>query len=114
MKILAFVEQRAGELKKNAFETVTAARNLASETGGSFSVLLVGDQVSSLASRLGEYGASDVIVVEEARLKEFAPGAVASAIASVAKSEEATAIVLSNTSHGKDIAPRVAVKLGAG
>ncbi|MBC8144979.1 MAG: electron transfer flavoprotein subunit alpha/FixB family protein [bacterium] len=114
MKILAFVEQRGGELKKNAFETVTAARNLAAQTGGSFSVLLVGDQVSALASRFGDNGATDVIVVEEPRLKEFAPGAVASAIASVATSEGATAILLSNTSHGKDIAPRVAVKLSAG
>lgn len=113
MKILAFVEQRGGELKKNAFETVTAARNLATQTGGSFSVLLVGDAVSSLASRFGEYGAADVIVVEDARLAQFAPGAVASAIASVAKSEGSGAVLLSNTSHGKDLAPRVAAKLGA-
>jgi electron transfer flavoprotein alpha subunit len=114
MKILAYVEQRGGELKKNAFETVTAARNLAQQTGGGFSVLLVGDQVSALASRLGEYGASDVITVEEGRLAQFAPGAVATAIASVAKAEGATAVLISNTSHGKDLAPRVAVKLGAG
>ena len=113
MKILAFVEQRGGELKKNAFETVTAARNLATQTGGSFAVLLVGDAVSSLASRFGEYGAADVIVVEDARLAQFAPGAVASAIASVAKSEGSSAVLLSNTSHGKDLAPRVAAKLGA-
>jgi electron transfer flavoprotein alpha subunit len=114
MKILAYVEQRGGELKKNAFETVTAARNLAAKTGGSFSVLLVGDQVASLAGALGDYGATDVVTVEEPRLAQFAPGAVASAIASVAKSEGATVVLLSNTSHGKDLAPRVAVKLGAG
>ena len=114
MKVLAYVEQRGGELKKNAFETVTAARNLAAQSGGSFSVLLVGDQVASLAPALGEYGATDVITVEEPRLSQFAPGAVASAIAQVAKSEGAQAVILSNTSHGKDLAPRVAVKLGAG
>jgi electron transfer flavoprotein alpha subunit len=114
MKILAYVEQRGGELKKNAFETVTAARNLAAKTGGSFSVLLVGDSVASLASRFGEYGASDVITVEDPRLAQFAPGAVATAIATVAKSESADTVLLSNTSHGKDLAPRVAVKLGAG
>jgi electron transfer flavoprotein alpha subunit len=114
MKILAFVEQRGGELKKNAFETVTAARNLAAQSGGSFSVLLVGDQVASLAPRLGEYGATDVVTVEDPRLAQFAPGAVASAIASVATSEGADTVLLSNTSHGKDLAPRVAVKLGAG
>jgi electron transfer flavoprotein alpha subunit len=114
MKILAYIEQRGGELKKNAFETVTAARTLATETGGTFAALLVGDNVSGLADKLAPYGASDVILVEDARLASYASGAVASAIASVAKQEGANVVLVSNTSHGKDLAPRVAVKLGAG
>jgi electron transfer flavoprotein alpha subunit len=114
MKILAYIEQRGGELKKNAFETVTAARTLATETGGSFAALLVGDNVAGLADKLAQYGASDVILVEDGRLSAYASGAVASAIASVAKQEGAGVVLLSNTSHGKDLAPRVAVKLGAG
>jgi electron transfer flavoprotein alpha subunit len=114
MKILAYIEQRGGELKKNAYETVTAARNLALESGGSFSALLVGAGVAGLAEKLGAYGATDVIVVEDPRLEQYASGAVATAIATVAKSEGADVVLLSNTSHGKDLGPRVAVKLGAG
>lgn len=114
MNILAYIEQRGGEFKKNAFETVTAARTLATQTGGKFSVLLVGESVASLAGQLGQYGASDVITVEDPRLAQFAPAAVASAIASVAASENAQVVLISNTSHGKDLAPRVAVKLNAG
>ncbi len=114
MKILAYIEQRNGELKKNAFETVTAARNLAAQTGGSFAALLVGNGVAGLASSLAPYGASDVIVVEDARLAQYATGAVATAIADVAKSEGADVVLVSNTMYGKDLAPRVAVKLGAG
>ncbi|MCE7934012.1 MAG: electron transfer flavoprotein subunit alpha/FixB family protein [Chlorobi bacterium CHB2] len=114
MNILAYIEQRGGQLKKNAFETVTAARNLAAETGGKFSALIVGENVAPLASQLAAYGAADVIAVEDARLAQFASGAVSKAIASVATAEGANVILMSNTSHGKDLAPRVAVKLGAG
>ncbi len=114
MNILAYIEQRGGELKKNAFETVTAARTLASQTGGKFSALIVGDKVAGLADRLAQYGASDVIVVEDSRLAQFATGAVARAIATVARNENADVVLISNTSHGKDLAPRVAVKLEAG
>jgi len=114
MKILAYIEQRGGELKKNAFETVTAARELAGQTGGSFAALLVGDKVAPLADKLAQYGATDVIVVEDPRLAQYAGGAVATAIASVARSEGASVVLLSHTSYGKDIAPRVAVKLEAG
>lgn len=114
MKILAYIEHRAGGFKKNAFETVTAARDLADSAGGTFACLLVGNDVARLADALGAYGASDVIFVEEANLDVFAPGAWVSAIVQVATSEGADIILLSNTSHGKDVAPRVAVRLGAG
>jgi electron transfer flavoprotein alpha subunit len=114
MKILAYIEQRGGELKKNAFETVTAARNLALQSGGSFSALMVGASVAGLADKLAAYGAGDVITVEDPRLDQYAGGAVATAIASVARAEGADVVLISNTSHGKDLAPRVAVKLGAG
>lgn len=114
MKILAYIEQRNGELKKNAFETVTAARALAQSTGGTFSALLVGSDVGALAAPLAAYGATDVILVDDARLAQYASRAVATAIASVATTEGAQVVLLSNTSHGKDLAPRVAVKLQAG
>jgi electron transfer flavoprotein alpha subunit len=55
-----------------------------------------------------------VIVVEDSRLAQHASAAVATAVASVALAEGAEAVLLSHTSYGKDIAPRVAVKLSAG
>jgi len=112
MKVLAYIEQRGGELKKNAFETVTAARTLAGD-GGSVVSLLVGTNVAGLAAQLAPYGATDVVLVEEPRLEQYASRAVATAIAAVAEAQGADAVVLANTSHGKDLAPRVAVKLGA-
>lgn len=114
MKILAYIEQRGGELKKNAFETVTAARNLAAQTGGSVVALLVGDKVAQLADKLAPYGATNIVTVEDPRLGQHASGAVATAIASVARAEGADVVLMSHTSYGKDIAPRVAVKLQAG
>lgn len=114
MKILAFIEQRNGELKKNAFETATAARNLAAQSGGSVVALLVGNNVAALASQLGDYGIGDVVVVDDARLAQYASRATAAAISSVARSEGADVVLLSHTSYGKDLGPRVAVKLNAG
>lgn len=114
MKILAFFEQRNGEFKKNAFEVATAARTMAAESGGSVVGLIVGSNIASLAGQLADYGIADVVTVEDDRLAQFASGATATAIASVAKSEGANAVLLSHTSYGKDVGPRVAVKLDAG
>ncbi len=114
MKILAFAETRNGALKKNAFEVMTAARELASMSGGSVTGLIVGSGVASLAEQLGQYGVSDVITVEDDRLGEYDSGAVARAIASVAGAEGADLVLISHTAHGKDLAPRIAVRLEAG
>lgn len=113
MKILAFAEQQNGTLKKAAYETVGAAHAIAQQTGAEVVTLLVGENVASLANELASYGATDVVVVEDSRLRAYAPAAVARAIAEVARAEGADVIFTSHTSHGKDLAPRVAVKLEA-
>ena len=76
--------------------------------------LIVGSNIASLAGQLADYGIADVVTVEDDRLTQFASGATATAIASVAKSEGADTVLLSHTSYGKDLGPRVAVKLEAG
>lgn len=114
MKILAFAEQQNGSLKKGAFEVVSASRSLAESTGAELVTVIVGDNVSGLADALGGFGASDVILVEESRLADYSPRAVARAVAEVARNEGADIVVTSHSAHGKDLAPRVAVKLEAG
>ncbi|MGE3801494.1 MAG: electron transfer flavoprotein subunit alpha/FixB family protein [Candidatus Kapaibacterium sp.] len=114
MKILAFAEARDGALKKNAFEAMTAARQLASNSGGTVMAVIVGANVASLADQLGAYGVSDVLIVEDSRLAEYDSGATAKAVAAVASAEGADFVVISHSAHGKDLAPRVATKLEAG
>jgi electron transfer flavoprotein alpha subunit len=114
MHILAFAEQRENQLKKSSFETVQAAKGVAAQLGARFSVLIVGSGVEGLAVELGTYGAERVLVVDSPQLAQHSNTAYAKAIAEVAVREEATAVFLSASQMGKDLAPRVAVKLNAG
>ncbi len=114
MKILAFVEQRDNQLKKTAFEVVTAAKTVADEVKAEFVVLVVGSKVEGPAASLGGYGASRVLVVEDANLALYSTTAYAKIISEVAKKEGADVVMLSATAMGKDVAPRVAARLEAG
>jgi len=114
MKILTFAEQRDNKLKKPAFEAVRTARSLAAEAGGEAVALVVGSNVQSVAPGLGGYGAQKVLVAEDPRLDFYSPTAYARIIAEVAKLQKATLVVIPATAMGKDLAPRVAVKLDAG
>ena len=52
--VLAFAETRAGELRKVALETVTAARQAATSSGGGeVHAMLIGPPVARLTSSFG-------------------------------------------------------------
>lgn len=114
MKILAFAEQRDNAFRKSAFETVTAGKKLAGESGAELVALVIGGNVSPIAESLGFYGASRVLVAEDAKLQLYSATAYAKVVAEVAAKEKADILLLPATAMGKDLSPRVAVKLEAG
>ncbi len=114
MKVLAFAEQRDNKFKKSAFETVKAARGIADELRAEFVAMVIGSGIESIAQELGAYGASRVVTADDASLAQHSNTAYAKVIAEVAAKEGAEIVFLPASQMGKDIAPRIAVKLGAG
>lgn len=114
MKILVFAEQRDNKFKKPAFEAVRTARTIADQLSGEVVALVIGGSVRSIAPTLGAYGAHKVLVAEDPRLASYASGAYARLIADAAKAQQAEVVFVPATAMGKDLAPRVAVKLDAG
>ena len=114
MKILVFAEQRENSLKKPALEAVQTARTIADQSGGTVTALVVGHGVTAIAGSLAGYGASAVHVVDHEKLAKYSSTAYAKCIAEVAKQVQASIVLMAATAMGKDLAPRVAVKLEAG
>jgi electron transfer flavoprotein alpha subunit len=113
--ILAFAEARNGELRKVALEAVTTARRLADATGGEVHALLVGPQgIAAKSEHLGRYGADVVIVCEDAAFTQYNPEATAALAADRIKSGGYRAAIFATSAQGRDLAPRVAAKTGAG
>ena len=114
MKIIAFAEERDGKFKKSSMETIQAAAGVAKSLGAEFSALVIGNGVARSAADLGRFGAPRVIAVDDPSLTNHSNTAFATVIAAVAKNEGAGMVFLSASQMGKDLAPRVAVKLEAG
>jgi len=111
--VLAVAESRGGDLRKVAFEAVTAARALAGAAGGEVHAVLVGAPgIASKAESLGRYGADVVAVAEHAAFADYNPEAFAALVADRVKAGGYRAVVLVASAQGKDLAPRVAAKLG--
>ncbi len=120
MKIIAFAESvhdsqtGGGKFKKVAFEAVHAASRIAAELGGESVGLVIGKKVGTIAPELGGYGVQKVYAVEDERLALYSATAYAKIIAIAAEALSADVVILPASAMGKDLAPRVAVKLKAG
>jgi len=112
--VVFLAEQRGGALRRAALESATVARKLADGLGGRVHGLLIGEGVSGLVADLGKHGADEVHVVEGGEWATPAGGAVADALVSLSESVSPKAIVIATSAMGRDVAPRVAARLGAG
>ncbi len=112
--IFAFVESRGLELRKVGLEAVTAARTLADKSGsGEVHALVLGPPgIAAKASQLGQYGADVVIAVEHAGLANYSPEVATATAADRIKSGGYRAAIFSTSAQGRDLAPRVAARLG--
>jgi electron transfer flavoprotein alpha subunit len=112
--ILALAESRNGELRKVAFETVTAARQAADAVGGGevHAMLFGAPGISSRGEALGKYGADRVTVVEHPGLSRYNPEVFTASAVGQLESGGYRAAFFSASAEGRDLAPRVAAKLG--
>lgn len=110
MSVLVYAESHAGHFKKAAFEAVTYGKKLADMLGVECCALTLGKVENG--GILGEYGASKVFNVES--VGDFDSQTYAVTIFSIAQFSSASVVVLSNTSTGKSLAGRIAVRMNAG
>ena len=110
--VLAVLEQRDGALRKVSHEVVTGARRLADALGGSVDALVLAAGAVQGAEQVGRFGADKVITLTNAAFRLYAPEGYARAIAERVKSGAYGAVVFAASATGKDLAPRVAARLG--
>ena len=112
--ILTFAEQRDGALRRASLEVVSEAKRLAGSFGGTVATVVIGPGTDGLAAELGSYGADTVHVFDDAAYGAYATEAWAAAVASVIAGTSPSVVLFPMTAMGKDLAPRVAAKAGAG
>ena len=106
--ILVVVELAEGHVRKSTHSAITFAR----QAGGNFTLLAVGAGAQTAAGELAAFGAAKILVAEDASLAQPIAERMAPVVANAAKGFDV--VVMTASSFGKDLAPRVAAKLGAG
>ena len=111
--IFAFAETRDGELRKVSYEVVTGARRLADALGTETHGVLLGPPgVGSAAGELAKYGADRVFVGESGAFDRYSPEGFTTVIAGFVEEHGCDAALFPPSAMGRDLAPRVAARLG--
>lgn len=97
-----------------AFELVSRGKEFAKELGATVSAALMGDGAAAKANDYFSYGADKVYVSEHPALRDFYVGTYAEALKQIVESGDVEYVLLGSTKRGKELAGRVAQKLGAG
>lgn len=102
------------EDKDTLFELLSKGRKLGGQLQTEVSAVLLGERVEAEASELAAYGADKVYVVENPNLKGLLAEARAEALCKVVSRVRPEVFLVGATKLGKELAPRVAEKLGTG
>ena len=108
-QVLVVVEQTGGTVAKPTLELLTLARRI-----GEPVAVVFGAGAETAAAKLGEYGATQVLSVSDPAIEGFLIAPKAEALAQVAARVAPSAILLTSTAENKEVAGRLAIKIGSG
>ncbi|MET9967923.1 electron transfer flavoprotein subunit alpha/FixB family protein, partial [Streptomyces sp. NPDC006356] len=110
-EILVLIDHVGGAVRKPSFELLTMARRL-----GEPSAVFIGDadQAATAAEAVKAYGAGKVYAIDDTEIKGYLVAPTAEALQQLAAATGPAAILLPSSAENKEIAGRLAIKLGSG
>ncbi|HKJ12449.1 MAG TPA: electron transfer flavoprotein subunit alpha/FixB family protein [Ornithinimicrobium sp.] len=108
-EVLVLVDHVDGTVRKTTAEMLTAARRL-----GEPSAVFVGSPDEQARADLARFGAVKIYRVEAAEVSEHLVAPTAEVLAHLVAQTAPTAVLIASSSEGKEIAGRLAIKIGSG
>jgi len=113
-EVWVFAEQHNGHLEDTPLELMSKARRLADSLGVKLAGVLLGDTVKGLATKLVQYGADKVYVVEQPLLRAYQANSYAKVMVELIHKHKPQIVLYGATTTGRDLAPRIASAAKAG
>ncbi|HBG4071386.1 TPA: electron transfer flavoprotein subunit alpha/FixB family protein [Clostridioides difficile] len=107
-------EQREGKINPVTIELIGEGRKLADQLGKELAVVIAGYEVEKEVKELLHYSVDKVYYINDLLLKDFTTDGYAISIANLIERKKPEVVLVGATSIGRDIAPRIAGKVGTG
>jgi electron transfer flavoprotein alpha subunit len=108
-QVFILVDHAHGKVAHSVGELATFARRI-----GDVSAVVLGGDLSVLTSQLSSLGISEIISIAGINFEKYSAGASAQVIAQLVSDKSPSALLITSTARGKEIAARVAVRTNSG
>ncbi|MFH1416745.1 MAG: electron transfer flavoprotein subunit alpha/FixB family protein, partial [Planctomycetota bacterium] len=112
--VFVFVEQRDGVILPGGLQCITAAAESAGKTGGRVVAGLIGHNLGAVADQLDGTGAGAICTTDAEPLAMYNALKYTRALAAQIEKADPQIVLLAASFMGRDLAPRLAIRLGAG
>ena len=112
--VIIYVEQEQGKTRRIGAEMCSKGAELAAALGGSSTAVVLGPGAAAAAAALKETPVDAIVVGEDVPLDKFLSDPAVDAVEALAREAGPSLVLCPASNAGKDLAARVAVRLGAG
>ena len=112
--VFVWIDQSDGSVDSIAWEMIGAGRRVADALGGQVTACVLGNGVDGLAQEAVQRGADMAILVNDSTLSPYRLEAFAATLVALAQEHQPVVCLMGASSRGRELAPYVAAKLGAG
>jgi len=112
--ILTWIEMHGETPSRSSLEILNPARKLADELGTQVTAVVTGHNLKNVAPEIIAYGADEVVVVDDPRLKEYRILPVAAVLSQWIEHKRPEIALFGATTSGRELAPRLASRVKAG
>lgn len=112
--IYVIIEQLDGIIKRVSLELIGEANRLSKKLGEKVIAVLLGNDIEDKAELLIKYGADEVLVIDNPMLEPYMTSPYTKAVSSIIGKRKPSIVLFPATSIGRDLAPRVAARIGTG
>lgn len=108
-EVLVLVDHVDGDVRKTTSEMLTLAARV-----GEPAAVFLGNGAEKSQPALAAYGATKIYTIDLADAEDYLVAPVAEALAQLVEATSPGAVLMSSSTHGKEIAARLAIKTGSG
>lgn len=112
--ILVWIEMHGQTPARSSLEILNPARKLADKLQTQVTAVVTGHNVKSVAPEIIAYGADEVVIVDDPRLKEYRILPVAAVLTQWMEQKRPEIALFGATTSGRELAPRIASRVRAG